>query len=223
MPVRWFQLCAIVATVAFAAPVFGQDDAAQAPDKRILGIVPNYRTFPTLHPYKPITVKEKFDIAREDSFDRGAVVLALLFAGEGQISASNPEFGGGAKAYAHYAATSFADFTVGNYMTEAIYPTLFHQDPRYFRRGTGNPFSRLGYAAGQIFWTHTDRGGTALNYSELAGNATAVAIGTAYYPNNRDAPDAISRWGMQLGVDMAANVLKEFWPDLHHKFSKDKN
>jgi len=78
--------------------------------------------------------------------------------------------------------------------------------------------SRLRYAAGQIFWTHRDSGGTQLNYSELLGNSVAVAISNAYYVDNRTASDNVSKLGMQLGVDMAANILKEFWPDLERKF-----
>lgn len=109
---------------------------------------------------------------------------------------------------------------IGNFMTEAIYPSILHQDPRYFRRGTGSGWSRLGYAIGQIFWTHTDAGGAAFNFSEIAGNSTAVAISNAYYPDNRTATNAISKLGIQLSVDAASNVLKEFWPDLDRKFSK---
>jgi len=45
-----------------------------------------------------------------------------------------------------------------------------------------------------------------------------VAISNAYYPNNRTAGDAVSKLGVQLGVDMAANILKEFWPDISRKF-----
>jgi hypothetical protein len=105
-------------------------------------------------------------------------------------------------------------------MTEAIYPVLLHQDPRYFRRGTGTVWSRLGSAAGQIFWTHTDSDHTQFNFSEIIGNSTAVAISTAYYPDNRTATNAVSKLGVQLGVDMAANILKEFWPDINRKFSR---
>jgi len=42
----------------------------------------------------------------------------------------------------------------------------------------------------------------------------------AYYPENRDLADGISKLGSQLGVDMASNILKEFWPDLERKFSR---
>jgi hypothetical protein len=147
-------------------------------------------------------------------------VLAAAFAGEAQLTNANPSFGQGVAGYARYLGTSYADFVIGDYMTEAIFPSLLHQDPRYFRRGTGGAWGRLGYACGQIFITHNDSGGTAFNYSEIAGNATATAISTAYYADNRDARDVGIKLVSQLGVDMASNILKEFWPDLNRKFSR---
>jgi hypothetical protein len=193
------------------------DPADQAP-KRILGIVPNYRTSPSLTNYEPISAKEKFSIATQDSFDRGTIILAAAFAGEGQLTNSNRAFGQGAAGYGQYFGASYGDFLIGNYMTEAIYPTILHQDPRYFRRGTGSTWSRMLYAIGQTLWTHSDSGHMHFNYSEVLGNSTAVAISTAYYRDNRDAGDAITKLGTQIGVDMAANVLKEFSSDLNRKF-----
>jgi hypothetical protein len=73
---------------------------------------------------------------------------------------------------------------------------------------------------GQNFWTHNDSGKTQFNYSEVIGNSTAVAISSAYYKDNRTASDGVSKLGMQLGVDMASNILKEFWPDLERKFRR---
>ena len=67
---------------------------------------------------------------------------------------------------------------------------------------------------GQIFWTHTDSDRTQFNYSEILGNSTAVAISEAYYPDHRNAANAVGELGTQIGVDMASNVLKEFWPDI---------
>ena len=77
-------------------------------------------------------------------------------------------------------------------MTEAIYPSLLHQDPRYFRRGKGSGLSRLGYSMGQIFRTHQDSGRMNFNFSEIVGNSTAIAISTSYYSSNRTAHDAVS-------------------------------
>jgi len=191
-------------------------------DKRVLWIIPNYRTVPMPAIYQPITSKQKLDLALADSLDRGTFVLAGLFAGQGQLSKSDPSFGNGVPAYAHYFATAYADLAIGDFMTEAIYPSLLHQDPRYFRKGTGSGFARLGYAVGQIFLTHGDSGAMQFNYSEIAGNATAVAISNAYYPDNRNVGSNLSRFGSQIGVDMASNVLKEFWPDLRKKLSRER-
>ena len=211
-------ICGILSVFSRPALCQQTDDPDEVSDKRIFWIIPNFRTSPTLREYKPLTTGEKFTIARQDAFDRGTVALALLFAGEAQLNNSNPSFGHGVPGFARYFGTSYGDYLIGDFMTEGIYPTLLHQDPRYFRRGTGSVLSRLGYSAGQIFLTHGDSGRTQFNFSEVAGNSTAVAISMAYYPENRDVGDAVSKLGVQLGVDMAANILKEFAPDIGRKF-----
>jgi len=193
------------------------DGTLEPESKRILGIVPNYRTSPSLQDYEPLTIGEKFKVASEDSFDRGTVALAAIFAGEAQLTNSNRSFGQGGAGFGRYFGAAYGDFVIGNYMTEAVFPTLLHQDPRYFRRGTGSGWSRLGYAVKQIFWTHRDSGGTQFNYSEIVGNSVAVAISNAYYADNRTASNAMSKLSMQVGVDMAANILKEFWPEIERK------
>jgi hypothetical protein len=198
----------------------GADEGVQKPGGHVLWIIPDFRTSQELQEYKPIAPGEKFKIAAEDTFDRGTIALAAAFAGEGQLSRSNPSFGGGAAAYGHYWITAYSDFAIGNYMTEAIFPTILHQDPRYFRRGSGSGWSRLGSAVGQIFWTRTDSGGHQFNYSEIAGNSAAVAISMAYYPGNRNASSAVGQLGTQIGLDMAVNIVKEFWPSRQRRASR---
>jgi hypothetical protein len=205
-------LFTIVSSLALGQQTSPAPNPTQPEDKRIFWIIPNYRTSPSLHPYKPITPEEKFKIATEDSFDRGTAALAVLFGGEAQLTNATPAFGQGVKGYARYLGTSYADFVIGDMMTEAIYPVMLHQDPRYFRRGTGSTWSRLASAAGQIFWTHTDSDHTQFNFSEIQDIRRHVdpELNT----------DAVSKLGVQLGVDMAANILKEFWPDINRKLSR---
>jgi hypothetical protein len=202
----------------------GEQSSAENPpepgQKRIFGIIPNYRTSPSLKEYKPLTAREKLTIAAQDSFDRGTFMLAAGFGGQAQLSGSSPSFGHGVKGYARYAAASYADWLVGDVMTEALYPMVLKQDPRYFRRGEGSGWSRLGYAVGQIFRTHTDSGGTQFNFSEIVGNSTAVAISNIYYPDNRTVASGASKLAVQIGVDLAANILKEFSPDLDRALSR---
>jgi len=184
-----------------------QADPADEAPKHIFGIVPNFRTFGSSEENKPITPKEKFKIAAEDSFDRGTVALGALFGGQAMLAKSTPSYGYGVSGSAKYVAASYADFVIGNYMTEAVFPTLFHQDPRYFRRATGGAWSRLGSAAGQIFWTRSDLGHKQFNFSEMAGASAGVAISNAYYSDNRNAADAATRLGVQIGLDIYLPVL----------------
>jgi hypothetical protein len=187
----------------------------QPEHKRILGIIPNYRTAPTptAKNYRPLTSRQKFKISAQDSFDPGSFLLAGLFAGKSYATIDNPSFGRGATGYARYYGTAYGDIAIGNFMSGAIFPSLLHQDPRYFRRGTGSISSRAGHAISQIFWTRTDSNHHQFNYSEVLGNATAAGIANAYYPDNRTAGATASRFAIQIGLDMAGNLLKEFWPD----------
>jgi hypothetical protein len=221
-PICGVLLLALVCPPATAAQAeqSSTDNPPEPEHKRIFGIIPNYRTSPSLKEYKPLTAREKFTIAAQDSFDRGTFMLAAGFGGEAQFSGSSPSFGHGVTGYARYAAASYADWVVGDVMTEALYPIILHQDPRYFRRGEGSGWSRLRYAVGQICWTHTDSGGTQFNFSEIVGNSTAVAISNIYYPDNRTVANGASKLAVQIGVDMAANILKEFSPDLGRALSR---
>ena len=55
---------------------------------------------------------------------------------------------------------------------------------------------------------------------KIIGNAAATAISQAYYPETRTPADAVTKLGIQVGVDAASNIMKEFWPDLHRVLSR---
>jgi hypothetical protein len=210
----------IIGAASRASAQTTEDSDSGDSSRRIFGIIPNYRTSPTLTNYTPLDAPAKIRLCTEDAFDRGTFVLAGLFAAQAQWTQAAPSFGHGVPAFGRYYAAALTDLIVGDFMTEAIYPVALHQDPRYFRRGTGSAWTRLGYAVGQIVWTHTDHGTGSINVSELGGNATAVAIGNLYYPDGRTLSKNASRWGWQIGTDVGANILKEFWPDLNRAFGR---
>ena len=127
------------------------DQTQEQESKRIFGIIPNYRTSPSLLNYEPLSAAEKFKLASEDSFDRGTIALAATFGGLGQLTNSNRSFGQGAAGFGRYFGAAYGDLVIGDYMTEAVFPVLLHQDPRYFRRGTGSGWSRLRLCGGADF------------------------------------------------------------------------
>jgi len=211
--------CALLAPIRAQEAAPAQAAVQQEPsDKRILGVLPNYRTASETGVYTPITAKQKFTIATKDSFDYPLVLLAGVIAGFGQLNYENASFGQGMAGYGMRLGTSYGDQAIGNMMAEAIFPSLLHEDPRYFRRGHGSKWSRTFYAASRVFVTRSDSGSWRFNYSEVLGNATAVAISNSYYPDNRTVGANVAKLGQQIGIDAASQVLKEFWPDIKRKF-----
>jgi len=192
-------------------------------DKRILGVLPNYRTAPKSAESKPLTTAQKFNIAFKDSFDWPVYLVSAGFAGLYQVENQNPEFGQGVKGYAHRYATSYGDQTIGNMMTEAIMPTLFREDPRYFRQGEGGVWHRAFYAASRVMVTRTDAGGQRFNFSEWLGNGATAAIGNLYYPQERGLGDVWQRTYTQIATDAFSQELKEFWPDIKRHLKRGDN
>jgi hypothetical protein len=183
-------------------------------DKRIFGVLPNYRTADGSIPFSPITTKQKFTIARKDTLDYPSYALAAAFSGLSQLDNSNPSFGQGLKGYARRYGSAVADQDIGNFMTEAIFPSFLHEDPRYFRKVHGSIKGRLFYAATRVIVTRTDAGNWRFNFSEFLGNGTVAALGNAYYPDARGFDPTMQRMFTQIGTDAISGVLKEFWPDI---------
>ena len=91
-----------------------------------------------------------------------------------------------------------------------------------FRRGIGSGWSGLDYAVGQIFWTHTDSDRTQFNYSEIPGNPTAGGFkGTL--PGQPERHQLGNEVSLQLCVDMASDVFREFWPAVSRKFQQEES
>jgi hypothetical protein len=209
----------IKAALALACLAAAPAAATEDPDgaNRLFWVVPNYRTVEEDKLIVPLTTKEKFTIAAKDSFDPYAFPVAGVFAGIAYAADQDESSWGGRgpTGYGRRYAATFADQTVSNFMAEGVFPTLLHEDPRYFRLGRGGFWRRTGYAVSRVFATRTDHGGQEFNYSEFGGNAVMAVAGDAYYPRpERTAAAAASRWGIQIGMDIVFNVAKEFWPDI---------
>jgi hypothetical protein len=191
------------------------DDGKQS--KRILGIFPNYRAVSANTQLPPLSLKNKFWLATQDSFDYSSFITAGILSGVSQAKNSYPEFGSGGKAFGRYYWHAVADQAVGNYMTEAIFPTLTHEDPRYYTLGHGGFLKRTGYAVSRLLVTRTDSGGRTFNVSEIVGNGAGAGISDTYYPSReRTWTKTGQKWLTQIALDGVFNVLKEFWPDINH-------
>ena len=193
-------------------------------DKRVAGVLPNYRTADGTIPFEPIGAKMKLTIAAKDSFDYPVYVLSGFFSALGQLSNQNPSFGQGLKGYGKRFGTGYGDQMIGNMLAEGTLPALLREDPRYFRigAGAGSGGYRLRYALTRIFVTKTDRNTIRFNFSEIGGNALSTAISNAYLPDQRNVGDNVQKFSTAIATDAFSNVIKEFWPDVKRKLQAHK-
>lgn len=199
------------------------DDQEGQQTRRILFIIPNYRSVSVNARLPPQRFKEKVWLATQDSFDYSAFIYEGIIAGIAMSQKSEPSFGQGASGYGLYYGHSFADGTIENYMVEAIVPTVTKEDPRYYTLGHGGFFKRTGYAVSRLFITRTDSGKPTFNVSEIAGAGGAAGISLAYYPTESNPwVKTYQRWGSQLIQDGLGNLAKEFWPDVNKKIFHNK-
>ena len=68
-----------------------------------------------------------------------------------------------------------ANHVSGNLLGRAVYPSIFHEDPRYFYNGKGSIGSRALYAISAAVIARGDDGRWKPNYSRVLGNFSAAA------------------------------------------------
>ena len=191
--------------------------------RRILGIVPNFRSVSVDEKLPPISKHNKFKLTMEDSFDYSSFIYVGILAGVSQAEGSYPEFHSGGPAFARYYWHNFADTLDGNLMTEFVLPVTTKEDPRYYTLERGGIVKRSAYSISRLSITRTDSGGASPNFSEIVGNGAAAGISGFYYPSQeRTWTKTGQRWVTQVGLDGFSDLVKEFWPDLNARVFHNK-
>jgi hypothetical protein len=187
--------------------------------------LPNFLTLENGASAPPLTTGQKFRVVVRSSFDPVQIPWYGFLSGISQAENSEPGYGQGAAGYGKRFGAAAADGTIENFMTSAIFPSVFHEDPRYFQLGKGSFAHRAEYAVSRILITRTDSGHSQLNISEIFGSALAAAISTySYHPRtDKTLLNTAGVWGTEVSYDTLTIVLKEFWPDIRRKIRKKKN
>ena len=77
---------------------------------------------------------------------------------------------------------------------------------------------RASYALSRAVITRSDSGNEVFNVSELIGASASAGLSNLYYPSRkRSFVNTGTEWGLDIGIDAAAFVTKEFWPDINHR------
>jgi len=197
-------------TVSYSSKEVATQQLKAEEQQRVLRFIPNLYVTYEPHP-EPLTAKMKFHLAYKSLTNPVFSARAVAWAGVQQARDNPSEWGQGAKGYSKRLGAGFADAVTGSLISNAILPSLLHQDPRYFYDGTGTKWSRARHAMVAPFVCKGDNGAWQPNYSQLGGSLIGYSISTAYYPNsNRSAGHVFQNFGIDTGLHVVGSLFQEF-------------
>jgi hypothetical protein len=205
---------AVVATLPDAPMPQGQEQSPPSP----AGSETHLNQFPILSPgltRAPLTIQDKFHIYVHKSFGPPAVILPALGAGLGMLNPPSKypeEWKDGAGAFGRNYGYRLADRTSRN-TAQFLIGALLHEDPRYLRSTSSNPFTRTVHALAFTIFDKTDSGRTTFAASNFAAAAAGGFVGMGILPNGYNdithAEQHMASEFLQIGI---GNVLTEFEP-----------
>jgi hypothetical protein len=183
----------------------------QEEKQRLLGVIPNFYVTYDWNA-APLTPKQKFKLAARTIVDPVNFVIEAGFA---EIEQATNEFSGYGPGWAGYGkryGAGYADFSIGAMLGGGVLPVLFHQDPRYFYKGTGTVWQRTRYLLSTAVIARGDNGRWQPAYASVLGDFGSGAISNLYYPaSNRNGAGLTMENGLlSVASDAVGNLLQEF-------------
>ena len=166
---------------------------------------------------------KKFRLFVRNTTDPFNVSFTAFNAAVQQANNDLSGFGQGAGGYAKRLGAGLADETSTGFFRAYMFPSLLHQDPRYFRRGSGSIKSRLVEAIIRPVVTRKDGGGRTFDSSGVLGSIAASSLSNIYYPStDRGVERTFERVATGIPFDVIDHLIDEFGPDLENKFLRRK-
>lgn len=194
------------------APIDPTLPEAPLPHRRVLFLFPGYETVqdPNI-PVATLRARQKFEMAWRKTVDPSFLVESAMFAGFDVVASYGPQYGSGGGPFAQRFGYNAANIASTFLFTDGLLPTAFHQDPRYFRKGSGSAKSRAWWALRSEFVAFSDQGAEMPNYSSLIGFGMSSALSDAYSPpSSVTFPKTMERYGVKIGTSVGLNMLREF-------------
>ncbi len=196
-----------------------EEQLKQQEHNRVAGVMAAFNTTQNQNAI-PLSPRQKFQLFFKSATDPWPFGLAAVVAGIGQADDSYPAWGQGMGGYATRFGSAYSDYFIGNFFGNAVLPSLWHEDPRYYQKGTGSVASRALWAATSTGWCKRDNGGWGPNWGNVVGNLIGSAIARVYYPaSERNVVDTVTD-GLTVSAEgIVGSEVIEFWPDAvrHHR------
>lgn len=160
----------------------------------------------------PLTTRQKFTIAYRKIAAPALPIDVLAVSGFDQATNAGPAYGQEWGAFGKRLAYNAANCATKPFFAFGVVPAAFHQDPRYFRVGSGDS------AARRIRWVlfsqvaaFSDRGALMPNFGKLLGYGASTALSNAYMPaGSISFGNDMKAYGIKFGVSIGVDLVHEF-------------
>jgi len=196
-------------TVSYSSKEVAVQQLKAEENQRVLGFIPNM--FVTYEPHpEPLTAGMKFHLTYKGLTHPTFFAFQGLWAGV-QQSGHMTDYRLGASGYGERFGADLANGVTEGLFANAILPSVFHQDPRYFYRGSGSKGSRAWHALSAPFICQGDNGKLQPNYSQWGGSLIAASLSNTYYPDSeRGVGLTFTNFGTSMGLHVALGMAQEF-------------
>jgi hypothetical protein len=197
--------------VNFTKHDIAEEQMTYAEKQRVLGVFPNfYASY--VWDAAPLSAGQKYRLALRTMIDPVTIAIPAGIAGIEQGQNGFSGYGQGVQGYAKRFGASYTDSFTSTMLGDAVLPSILHQDPRYFYKGTGSIRSRALYAIATAVICKGDNGHWQPNYSNLMGNLASAGISNLYYPstNRNSAQLTIDNWLIGTASGAVGALFQEF-------------
>lgn len=172
-------------------------------------------------PYQPLTKRQKFAAFVHHTYSPYTFVNAMYNATYAQAVGDPQEYGGGMEGWGKRFGAAMAGTETRSFFGDFLFPTLLHQDPRYFALYQGSKRKRALHALSRVVVVRADDGHNTFNSSGLLTIAFAAGLSTAWVPEGqRSVGLTFSRMAGAIQGNATSYLLREFTPDLQRLFRR---
>jgi hypothetical protein len=172
---------------------------------------------------KPLTVKQKFFLAANNSVSGISLIGTAAGAGISQARDSKTGYGQGAEGYFKRWGSGMAFVATSQMVGTFAIASALHEDPRYFVQNSGKFRESVKYAVSRVVVCRRDDGTTGTNWAGILGPLAAAGVANAYLPpDSQGVGNTFGNWGIALALSAGANVMREYWPHVNKRLGLPK-
>ncbi len=179
------------------------------------------KPLPDAPSYTPLSSREKFEGWAHHTYSADMLFGTVLDTVILQATGAYRDYGGGMQGFTKRYGTQLLSNEAGSLFGRWLFPTILHQDTRYYPSGQTRILDRMAYAVSRTVITRSDSGNNVFNSSLLLTLLFTSALANGYKPNYDESFQAtMANTFAGLGATAQINLLNEFWPDLKDLFTK---